>query len=116
MQTKNAKGRVLCICMGVYFVAKAVLNMIIGGRFSLSDLLIALVLACALLTGIKYVNYIAAAVLAFIALKYLPANISNISSNGIYLIEGAADIGCAALLCLQADIKENFSNTININK
>ena len=115
MQTNNKKGRMLCIIMGAYFVAKAVLNMVIGGGFSLSDLLIALALACGLFTGIKYVNYIAAAVLAFIALKHLPANISDIGSNWIYLIEGIIDIGCAALLCLQADIKDNFSRTLNIN-
>ena len=31
MQTNNEKGHMLCIIMGAYFVAKAVLNMVIGG-------------------------------------------------------------------------------------
>lgn len=115
MHTNNEKGRMLCIIMGAYFVIKAALNMFIGGGFSLSDLIIALALACALFTGIKFVNYVVAAVLVTVAVIHLPANISNIGSNWIYLTEGIIDIGCAALLCLQADIKEHFTNTLNIN-
>jgi len=115
MHTNNEKGRMLCIIMGAYLVIKAVLNMFIGGGFSLSSLLIALALACAMFTGIKYVNYVAAAVLVITAVRYLPGNISNISSNWIYLIEGIIDIGCGAILCVQADVKEHFSNTLNIN-
>lgn len=115
MQTNNEKGRMLCIIMGAYFVIKAVLNMFIGGGFSFIDLIIALVLACALFTGIKFVNYVVAAVLVITAVRYLPGNISNISSNWMYLIEGVIDIGCGALLCVQADIKEHFSKTLNIN-
>ncbi|MCR5601391.1 MAG: hypothetical protein K6G33_11710 [Ruminococcus sp.] len=115
MRTNNEKGRMLCIIMGAYLVVKAVVNMIIGGGLSISDLIIALALACAMFTGIKYVNYIAAAVLVTIAVIHLPANISNISSNWIYLIEGILDIGCAAVLCLQTDVKEHFTNTLNIN-
>ena len=115
MKTNNEKGRMLCIIIGAYLIAKAVLNMFIGGGFSLSDMLIAVGLTCAMLTGIKFVNYGVAAVLVLIAAIHLPANISNISSNWLYLIEGIADIGCAVLLCVHSDIKEHFTNSININ-
>ena len=68
-----------------------------------------------MLTGIKGLNYVAAAVLAVIALIHLPDNISNIGSNWIYLIEGIIDIGCAVLLCVNKDVREHFSKTITIN-
>ena len=80
MKTNNENGRMLCIIIGAYLIAKAVLNMVIGGGFSLSDMLIAVGLTCAMLTGIKFVNYGVAAVLVLIAAIHLPANISNISS------------------------------------
>lgn len=105
----------LCIVMSVYLVAKAVLNMVIGGGFSLVDLVIALALAGAIISGIKFLNYAAAAVLVAIAVIHLPDNISNIGSNWMYLIEGILDIGCGAVLCLQSDVKEYFTNTINKN-
>ena len=105
----------MSVAIGVYLIAKAVLNMVIGGGFSFSDMFIALGLAVMMFTGFKYFNYIAAAVLAVIVLIYLPGNISNISSNLIYLIEGVIDIVCAALLCLQRDIREHFTQTITIN-
>ena len=115
MHTNDAKGRMLCIIIGVYLIAKAVLNMVIGGGFSFSDMFIAVVLAVMLFTGFKYFNYMAAAVLAVIALIYLPQNISNIGSNWLYLIEGIIDIGCAVLLCVQKNIREHFTKTVTIN-
>ena len=115
MKTNHEKGRMFCIIIGAYLIAKTVLNMVIGGGFNLSDLLIALGLTCAMLSGIKFLNYAVAAVLAVIAIIHLPANISNIGSNWIYLIEGILDIGCAVLLCVQNDIKEHFTNSVNIN-
>ncbi|SHM88664.1 hypothetical protein [Ruminococcus flavefaciens] len=115
MSTNNEKGRMLCIIIGAYLIGKAVLNMIIGGGFSLTDTIIAVGLTCAMLTGIKFVNYAVAAVLVLIAVIHLPANISNIGSNWLYLIEGIIDIGCGVLLCIHSDIKEHFTNTINNN-
>ena len=115
MHTNNPKGRLLCIVISVYLIAKAVLNMVIGGGFSFSDMFIAVGLAVMLFTGFKYFNYMAAAVLALIAVIYLPQNISNISTNWLYLIEGIIDIGCAVLLCVHKDIREHFTKTITIN-
>ncbi|MBQ6181417.1 MAG: hypothetical protein IJK31_06990 [Ruminococcus sp.] len=115
MSTNNENGRKICIGIGVYLIAKCVLNMIIGGGLDISGLLIAAGLSCVLWLGIQYTNYAVAGILALIALVHLPANISNISSNWIYLIEGIIDIGFAALLCIHSDIKEHFTNTLNIN-
>ena len=105
----------MCVGIAIYLIAKCVLNTILSGGLDISGLVIAVLLGCALWLGIKYTNYAVAGILALVALKYLPGNISNISSNWIYLLEGAIDIGCAALLCLQSDIKEHFTNTVNVN-
>ena len=115
MQTSNPKGRMICVAMSVYFIAKAVLNMILSGSFDFVGIFIAAGLTVIMLTGIKGLNYVAAAVLAVIALIHLPDNISNIGSNWIYLIEGIIDIGCAVLLCVNKDVREHFSKTITIN-
>lgn len=114
MNFSNSKGGKLITGIAVYSVAKCILNMILGG-FSLSSLLLALAFAAFLFVPVKYVNYIAAAILAFIAVSHLPANISNISSNWIYLAEGVIDIICAVLLVTNSDIKENYSKDIKIS-
>ena len=115
MNTNNETGRKICVGIGAYLIVKCVLNMIIGGGLDISGLLIAAAMLCALLSGIKYVNYVVAGILAVIALVHMPDNISNIGSNWIYLVEGVIDIGCAVLLCVQSDVKEHFTNTLNIN-
>ncbi|MBP5432911.1 hypothetical protein [Ruminococcus sp.] len=115
MGTGNPKGRAICVAMSVYLIAKAVLNIILRGGFDFADMFIAIGLALIMLTGFKGLNYIAASVLVVVAAIHLPDNISNISSNWIYLIEGIIDIGCAVLLCADKDVREHFSKTITIN-
>ena len=115
MHTNDSKGRALCIIIGVYLIAKAVLNMVISGGFSFNDMFIAVGLTVMMFTGFKFFNYFTAAILVVIALIYLPDNISNISSNWLYLIEGIIDIGCAVLLCVQRNIRQHFTKTITIN-
>ena len=115
MHTNDSKGRAMCIVIGIYFIAKTVLNMVISSGFSFSDIFIAVGLAVMIFTGLKYFNYLAAAILVVIALIYLPGNISNIDSNWLYLIEGILDIGCAVLLCVHRNIRQHFTKTITIN-
>ena len=110
---QKERGKKICIAMAVYVVAKAVLNMVLAGHFSLTTLLIALAEAAAFFVWFKYVNYVLAAVLALIAIVYLPQNIANIGSNWIYLLEGVIDIGCAALLCFNRDVKSIYYRTVN---
>ena len=115
MSTNNENGRKICIGIGAYLIVKCILNMVIGGGLDIGGLRLAAGLAAVMWAGIQYTNYAVAGILALIALIHLPANISNISSNWIYLIEGLIDIGCAVLLCTFSDIKEHFTNTINVN-
>lgn len=115
MNTNNESGRRMSVGIGAYLVIKCVLNMIIGGGLDISGLLIAAALCCALWSGIKYTNYVVAGILAIIVLVNLPANISDISSHLIYLIEAVIDIVCAVLLCTNSSIREHFTNKFSIN-
>lgn len=110
MKTNNQQGRTFVIIIGIYLVIKTVLNMIIGGGLDIGGLLWNLILFAAMFTGLQYVNFGVAAVLAVVAVSHLPANISNFGSNWIYLIEGIIDIACAALLCFEFNIKDHFTN------
>ena len=109
MKTNNGTGRGLAVAVGVYLLGKFLLNTVLGG-FAVMDLLVAAALFLFMLLGLRYTNFAAAGVLALVALAHLPANISNIGSNWIYLAEGIVDIGCAALLCLHKDVREHFTN------
>ena len=77
MNTNNETGRKICVGIGAYLIVKCVLNMIIGGGLDISGLLIAAAMFCALWSGIKYVNYVVAGILAVIALIHMPDNISR---------------------------------------
>lgn len=110
MNIRNQKGFSISLAMAVYVVVKAVLNMIIGS-FSLSSLMLALAMACLLFVWIKNVNYITAGIFVLVVLMHLPANLGNISSNWIYLLEGGIDILCAVLLTTNRDVRENYSWT-----
>lgn len=113
MNNRNEKGFRIIAAMAGYTVVKAVLNMIIGS-FSLSGLLIALGPACLFFVPVKYVNYVLAGILALTVLRHLPANIGNIGSNWIYLLEGAIDVVCAVLLVTNGDVKENYTGSVKI--
>lgn len=110
MKTSNVQGRNIAVVIGVYLIIKSVLNMMIGGGLSISSLLIAVGGALALFSGMQFVNFVVAGILAFVAVVHLPANISNLGSNWIYLIEGVIDIVCAVLLVTIGDVKEHFTN------
>lgn len=109
MNVTNQKGMSIGISVAIYQVIKLVLNMILGGGLDTLTLLIGAAAFILAITGLKYGNYAVAIALALIALTNLPANISNIGSNWIYLIEGIIDILAAVVLCTNSDVKEQFS-------
>lgn len=109
MKTNNEQGRTITIGITVYLIAKVILNGVLGG-FSLFELIIAVLFGAVMFTGGKFANYVIAGFLALVALSHLPDNISDIGSNWIYLLEGIADIGCGAVLCFFAPVKEHFTN------
>ncbi|MDE5835369.1 MAG: hypothetical protein K2H26_07615, partial [Ruminococcus sp.] len=105
MKTNSPQGRTIATAIGVYLIIKSILNMVIGGRLSISSLLIAVGGALALFSGMQFVNIIVAGILFIVAVIHLPANISHFGSNWIYLLEGIIDIVCAVLLVTRNDIK-----------
>ena len=104
----SVKGRSIASCIGVYMILKSVINLVIG--FSVNNivtLLVCVAFAYGLRTGKKYFNYITAVFLAAIALYHLKGNIDG--RQWLYLIEGIADIVCAAILVISKDIRGYFS-------
>lgn len=110
MKTNNPQGRNIAVAIGVYIIIKSILNMFIGGGFSISSLLIAIGGALALFSGMQYVNLVVAGILFIIAVIHLPSNISNFGSQWIYLLEGIVDVACAVLLTARDDVKAHFTN------
>ncbi len=101
-------GKKLCMGIGIYLIAKAVLNLILS--FSLTNILqivIAGAFLAVLVLGIRYSNYVVAALLALVVIWHFKDNVTNLPANLIYLIEGLLDIGVAALLVCAKDIKSH---------
>ena len=108
MKTNNETGRTFCLFIGAYTIVKGILNMILGGGFG--GIIVGIFILAVLFTGLQYMNYLTAGYLAFVFLINFPHNITHMSDCWIYLLEGFADLGFAALLCLRAEIKEHFTN------
>ncbi len=100
-------GKKFAIGISVYFVAKQLLNTIIGG-LDLPMLLLHIAFAVVLILGIKYSNYVVAGIAALVALYYLPGNISGLPGSWLYLLEGILDVGAAAILIFQKDVQMFF--------
>ncbi len=109
MNTKNSQGRSIALIAGLYFIAKSVLNLILGGGFL--DIIISALEAAVLFTGLMYMNYVVAVVVVLIVLKNLIPNIQNLGSNWIYLIEGIIDFVVAVVLCISPSVREHCSNS-----
>lgn len=104
---ETGKKWVLGIC--IYLVVKSILNLILGfSAGNVLSLLVAIVASVVLLRRVKYGQYIVAVYLVLIFLINLWSNVSNLSSNWIYLLEGILDVGAAAILVFENDVKAFF--------
>lgn len=56
----------------------------------------------------SYINYIVAVFLALMFLMHVGSNISNLGSQWIYLLEGLLDLGAAAVLVFEKNVKAFF--------
>lgn len=109
MKTNNEKGRNIVLIAAVYLIVKEIINTFIGGGLNIGTLLMQVLIAAALISGLKFVNIGAAVILIAVAVSYLPGNLANIGSNFIYLLEGVIDIACGVLICVIPDVKEHFT-------
>ena len=77
--------------IGLYLIVKSVLNLILG--FSGANIVM-LILAVAALVLMFLIN--------------LGGNLSNLGSQWIYLLEGLLDVGAAAVLVFEKNVKAFF--------
>ncbi|MCM1133544.1 MAG: hypothetical protein NC340_08745 [Ruminococcus flavefaciens] len=110
MKTNSAKGRNFVVIIGVYLIAKTVLNMIIGGGFNIFDLVAPVICFLAMFSGLEYLNYAVAVIIAIPVLKNMLYNVTHLPSSLIYLAEAVVDVGAILLLVIQNDIKTHFTN------
>lgn len=110
MKTNNQTGRNYVIIIGVYMLAKAVLNMIIGGGFNLGDVIFALIATAAMYSGLQYLNIVVAVLMGLSVVTNMFYNLTHLPSTLIYVIEAVVDTGAVVLLIVQKDIKEHFTN------
>ena len=61
-----------------------------------------------MLNRVPYINYIVAVFLALMFLMHVGSNISNLGSQWIYLLEGLLDLGAAAVLVFEKNVKAFF--------
>ena len=96
-------GRKWVFGIGLYLIIKGALNLILG--FSMSNLVMLIVSVVALvlmLNRVPYINYIV------MFLMHVGSNISNLGSQWIYLLEGLLDLGAAAVLVFEKNVKAFF--------
>jgi hypothetical protein len=110
MKTNNTAGRNYVITIGVYMLAKTILNMILGGGFAVNDLIFALAAAAVMYTGLQFVNIAVAVLMAITVVRHLPYNISNLPSTLIYLIEAVIDAWAVIVLLTNSAVKAHFAN------
>ncbi|WP_298482044.1 hypothetical protein [uncultured Ruminococcus sp.] len=95
--------------IGLYLIVKSVLNLILG--FSASNLIMLIVSVVALvlmLSRVPYINYIVAVFLVIMFLMHVGDNISNFRGQWFYLLEGLLDLGAAAVLAFEKNVKAFF--------
>lgn len=110
----NETGKKISVVIGIYIIAKAVLNMILGFSFvNILMVLVAGVIFVLLYKRIPYCNYIVAVYLALVFLAHFWTNITNLS-NGfvywIYLAEGILDLLAGAILAFNKNVKAYFND------
>ncbi len=108
MKTNNEQGRTIALIVGIYFILKSVVNLVLGG--GVMDIIISAIEAVILYSGLMYANYVVAVLVAIVVVKNLVPNISNLGSNWFYLLEGVIDAVCVVIICVSENVKQHFTN------
>ncbi len=102
-------GRKWVVGIGAYLIIKSVLNLLLGfGVSNLVMLLVSIVALVLMLHRVPYISYIVAAFLLIQFLVHIGSNISNIGSQWLYLLEGILDLGAAAVLVFEKNVRAFF--------
>ena len=104
------QGKKIVMAISIYLIVKQVVNVVIGA--GVSSMLIPVVISVFCYLNLwQYTNYVAAAVIALIAVRYLPDNLRNLPSSGLYLAEGMIDLLASAILIFSQDVKAYFNKS-----
>lgn len=79
-------------------------------RLQHHHLIVGVVALVLMLNRVPYINYIVAVFLAIMFLTHIGANLSNLGSQWIYLLEGLLDLGAAAVLVFEKNVRAFFVN------
>ena len=112
--TNNERGRAYALIIGIYFILKTILNIILGDNSG--NIIYATLETVVLFAGIQYANYVIAGITAFVVIYYLKGNLSAPLNNILYIREGVIDIYCAYILIFNGNVKEHFTNKLTIKK
>ncbi len=105
----SVNGRNLVGVISVWLVIKGILNLILGfGIGNIITLVVTVALCYFMINGTKYMNYVAAVLIAAVVLKNLGNNIKNVEI--LYLVEAVIDVICVVQLVVNKDIKEHFKH------
>ncbi len=105
-------GKKMVLGVGIYLIAKALLNLILGfSAGNLITLLVAGIILVLLYKRVPYSNYIVAVYLGLVFLAHFWTNVTNLG-NGLvywlYLAEGILDLLAGALLAFNKEIKAYY--------
>lgn len=101
------RGQILATVVGIYMVAKEILNGIISGGINLIYLIFAVAAAICLWKGVKWSNLVVAVVLMAVFCTHFVTNVTNLPQNLLYLLEGIVDAGAAVLLAFYPDVRRH---------
>lgn len=102
-------GKKWVLGIGGYLILKGILNLILGlSVMNFVMLLVGIVALLLMLKRVPYIQYILAAFLAILFLRHIGENIGNFRSQWIYLLEGVLDLGAAAVLVFEKNVKAYF--------
>lgn len=103
-------GKKIAMAIGIYLLVKQFVNVMLGA--SIFSMLIPFVISVFFYLNLsEYTNYIAGAVIVFIAVWHLPDNLRNFPSSWLYLTEGILDLVASVVLIFSQDIKAYFSKS-----
>ncbi len=98
--------------IAVYLIVKAVINMVIGGGFSLMGIILPVAMALVLFKGIRFTNLIVALIVAWGVMTNIKYNITHLPSTLIYIIEAVIDILAVLSLVTNNKVRQHFENKL----
>lgn len=101
------RGKIIALVIGIYLVAKSLLNLLIGGFSAVNIATLVLMggLAAILNLRVRHAHFITSGLCIVIALYYLPGNLTGFPGTWLYLTEALLDIGSAAVLFASPDVR-----------